>query len=341
VDRLSPGQAFLYGAFGLLFCLGVIIVILRNDQPWVLIFVFGVLALTFLLGLRYTLITVSAAGPASTSPSSAGSPVHLVLLVHGINTVATWQDELQALARREGLDAQGTEPLRVVPVDIGIISPVLFAFPLVWRWAPVRRFLQQYDSLRAQYPNCRMSVVAHSFGTYVVYRALRWRRRVSFDCMIMAGSLLKRAPNWGSIFGFGGRPKRVNLLINDIAVRDHWVLLARVFIPFMGPSGLLGFRGMPEPEVTNRRFAGGHNDLLTEEHYKSFWLPVLTRREITRGPGAARDVPRAFRAVALGAGILRGAYFMLLLWLSGLLFGVSWPIAYQRSLDAVRNALGW
>lgn len=232
--------------------------------------------------------------PGGTGPRSR----HVVLLLHGIRTLGIWQDEFQQTVLRLGLDRSPESPIQPVPLDIGVVSTMQFAVPWVWRRRALKRFLEQYELIQEMYQGADISVIAHSFGTYIVYRAMR-RPHVHFKYILMAGSLLPRAPRW-RVFGFGSAKPRVEQIINDIGVKDHWVLMARLFVPGMGPSGLLGFSGLAEPAVVNRRFPGDHNAFFTEEQYEKRWMSIL-RHGITdsdRGPAKASDVPKVLQFMA-------------------------------------------
>ena len=111
-----------------------------------------------------------------------------------------------------------------------------------------------------------MSILAHSFGTYVVARLLRDYDDVRFGNVILCGSVVPQNFNWSA------HRAKYTSITNDAGQADllaRWAALSCV----LGPSGRFGFHSA---FVQNRYFeAIGHNDFFTDKFDKSYWTQLL------------------------------------------------------------------
>lgn len=224
-----------------------------------------------------------------------GEGRHVILLLHGIRTIGEWQDDFVETVVKHYAAQKRDAPFEIVPLDVGkdeVFSAWKFFIPFFWRPKAVSTFLSDWQEKQKIYgKKASYSIIAHSFGTWVVFQALRRDSSLQFNKVIFAGSLLRRNPGWERVFRFGyGQIPSANRVVNDIAVKDWPVLMARFWVLGMGPSGLLGFRGIGREFVVNRRFPVGHSGLLKEEHFLKYWIPFLEAGGIEEGPR-----PRGFR----------------------------------------------
>jgi len=176
---------------------------------------------------------------------------HLIITVHGIRTFGQWQERLEALLKR---GAHPGERLEVVHYKYGYFSAFAF-LSVALRWVAVRRFRAELLSLTRE-PCTRVDIVAHSFGTYLVARALYSLRRVPglrVNTVILAGSVLPSRFPWRRLV-----PDRVGRVINECGVKDNILLLSQA-IPLLGMAGRVGFNGMTSENLRNRFFAFGHS----------------------------------------------------------------------------------
>jgi hypothetical protein len=105
---------------------------------------------------------------------------HVVALVHGINTDGEWQEALADQIRDEcGLDTR--------TVGYGNFSPLRFLWPY-WnmREEPIQRVIDQLRAIRSEKPNAKISIVAHSFGTYIMSEILKECSDLSIVCCCAA-----------------------------------------------------------------------------------------------------------------------------------------------------------
>lgn len=118
------------------------------------------------------------------------------------------------------------------------------------------------------------SVVAHSFGTYIVGWALFTYEHLRLNKVILCGSILPTDFRWDLILQRG----QVRAVRNEFGVKDIWVKLVRFFVPRTGPSGAYGF-AYEHPRLQQQRFEFNHSEYFADGHMKAFWIPFLNRRE--------------------------------------------------------------
>jgi len=190
---------------------------------------------------------------------------HIIILVHGIRTQAVWQD-LVATELRQHQNA--------IPAIIGFdyFDAFRFWFPFFFRRGPVDRVEREIRSLLRDNPNAEISVLAHSFGTYVVGRILKERPDLQFRRMLLCGSIVPTNFQWDALRSFpsGG-------VVNDVGTRDFWPALAKATSWGYGASGTFGFR---TTKVKDRFHDFSHSDFFTVEHIRSYWLPYLVNGDI-------------------------------------------------------------
>ena len=157
-----------------------------------------------------------------------GSPV--VVLVHGIRTRALWQNAIQSTLRKEGFVVQ--------PTNYEYFDVLRFLFPgQFFRRGIVDDVERQIRHTLAENNVTTCSLIAHSFGTYVVSRILRERTDLEFDRIIFCGSVVPQS------FRFEDYRKRFSTpLVNEVGTRDVWPAIAEAATFGYGSAGAYGFR---------------------------------------------------------------------------------------------------
>jgi|GEM_PF-6739343 len=239
---------------------------------------------------------------------TASSPMRVICPLHGIRTLAAWQKGLSDLAASHGWVC------RLDRWSYGRFS--LLAFFTPWsREAKLGWLRRQYDAEthdrrllieKGQAP----SVVAHSFGTYILgYTLLRFDF-IRFNKVILCGSILPRDFPWDELIARG----QVQAVRNEFGVRDPWVKWVRWFVRGTGPSGAVGFT-CQHPRLEQEEFDFDHGDYFGLDHMEDRWVPFLDRPlpEIPRaeaGPRIPRPktaLPWGLYAVMLALALLAGA----------------------------------
>jgi hypothetical protein len=251
----------------------------------------------------------------TTKGANVAQSSKVICPLHGIRTLAAWQRGLSDLLGRHGWVC------RLDRWSYGRFS--LWAFLTPWtREAKLNWLRRQYDAEmhdrrldieRGQPP----SVVAHSFGTYILgYTLLRFDF-IRFNKVILCGSILPVDFPWDKLIERG----QVQAVRNEYGVRDPWVRRVRCFVRGTGPSGASGFTCQHE-RLEQEEFEYDHGDYFGLDHMEDRWLPFLNRplAEIPRAEAGPR-IPRpktappwCLYAVVLALVLLVGAVVAYVTW---------------------------
>ncbi len=197
---------------------------------------------------------------------------HVIALVHGIRDIGAWQSTVSA-----ELASSGTV---VSQIRFGLYPALRFLFPISLAGPPIKKVLQELNDLKNEYPKAKISVIAHSFGTYVLIRALRADPNLKLWKIVFCGSVMDDQFRWVELkhrVGDGERPTR-DFIVNDCGTADHWPVVGSSFGWFYGMAGATGFS---ESMIQNRFFrgmneqGGGHNLYFDKEFVRMYWRPFL------------------------------------------------------------------
>lgn len=246
--------------------------------------------------------------------AETASPKHVIILVHGIRTFGDWQNRLGALLKSKEPEAE------VHVYKYRYFSTFAFLLPPLRRRV-VKKFRDYLLSNTDSWRTARVDIVAHSFGTYIVARALAMLSAGGprFHTVILSGSVLKVTFPWDAIIGRDGR---VNRVINDCASKDIWPLIAQILVLGMGIAGRYGFVGATGPDVglVNRFFPFGHSGFFTptkdyesdDRFMEGVWLPLLTGDAPPEGPSLLPPKARWFAGFEYAAEPLKMVLVMLI-----------------------------
>jgi pimeloyl-ACP methyl ester carboxylesterase len=185
---------------------------------------------------------------------------HLVVLVHGINTEAYWIDRVKPTLEDAGFI--------VAPTSYGNYSILRFLLPFRGlRQKAINRVARAINMAEQLYKPDEISVISHSFGTYVAARILA-ENPIKWNRIIFCGSVLK------DTFPLYNYVDRFNVpLLNEVGSRDYWPALAE---SVGWGYGSIGSKGLHDPAVSTRWHHGyRHSDFLNETFTKKFWIPFL------------------------------------------------------------------
>ena len=206
-----------------------------------------------------------------TKPAAAISSSKIIVCsLHGIRTRGKWQKDLNQAMFAAGLDYR--------PLDYGFFRAVRLL------WPPARRkqvdwFREQYELILLSDPNAVPSVIAHSFGTYLVARALEIIPEIRLGELILCGSIVRKDFPWTKFIHQDGRVRRV---LNQCGLRDIWSGTVRWFIEDAGPSGAKGFDDEANGCVIQQKNPEfRHSDYFYSLNYKNNWIPFLKGTSLT------------------------------------------------------------
>lgn len=254
--------------------------------------------------------------------------VPAVVAIHGMNTRGAWQERLGFLL--SGMYG------RSIPLAVHKYGLIITGVILRWRQRQLtKRFVSQLKLVSADLGDRpfgnRPDVIAHSFGTWLLYHALLEDESLRVGHVILAGCILPPNTRW-SQFG-----DRVGPVLNIYGGKDPWTRVAAYIIPDSGPAGRRGFEAQPGlVQVFKPEF--GHSTCLEEENideiYAEVFAPFLSTPasdldlldpEVfapTHNPRPWKPVPRLFHA-----GIARWVTLMMLALAIPLLVAAAVPLA--------------
>ena len=129
--------------------------------------------------------------------------------------------------------------------------------------------LQKY---RRSHPDAKLSIIAHSFGTYIIGEILKRGFDLQIDRLILCGSVLPQGFPWHQYQGRFADDK----VVNECGKADIWPVLAQSASWGYGASGTHGFGAVL---VKDRFHAGGHGQYFDPGFVEKYWEPFIRRGE--------------------------------------------------------------
>ena len=199
---------------------------------------------------------------------------HVVMLIHGIRTQAEWQNRVAAILESD-------PSIRVVPTRFGFLDVLRFLIPFeIVRRGPVTRITKLIRDELSRKPE-KLSIIAHSFGTFIVSQILEEESDIELHRVILCGSIIADNFNWARHKGqFGIRDTLDWQIINDCGMRDIWPVFAQSVTWGYGSSGRFGFG---HGRVKDRFHAVGHSDFFSAEFVREYWLTFISQGQIAEG----------------------------------------------------------
>lgn len=196
----------------------------------------------------------------------------VVITVHGIRTHAKWQKSVTPILGEAGRI--------VIPHDYGNFG--------LWKFLRKKSRDAEIERFRALYEQIvtnrnygldpddhvkRPSVVAHSFGTYIVAHCLRKHDYVRLDKILLCGCILRQDFDWSELFA----RDQANHVLNLCCMKDPWVPRAGKLVHDAGDSGVQGFWYWGSLVETEKREDCSHSDFFTEGDVRGRWVKFLSR----------------------------------------------------------------
>ena len=216
--------------------------------------------------------------------SEAQSHLHTVILIHGIRTTALWQNEI-----RKTLESQS---FKVQLTNYGRFDLLRFLCPgQFFRRRVLKDITQQVRDIVSR-SGAPCSVIAHSFGTFIVSGILQSARDVRFHRIIFCGSVVRyRFPVAEYSHRFDGE------LINEVGTRDVWPVLAETVTTGYGSAGTYGFKRL---DVRDRWHNGKtHSAFLTRDFCERYWVPLLRDGSLVEHNSEAKSPPWWLQIIAV------------------------------------------
>lgn len=199
---------------------------------------------------------------------------HVIFLIHGIRTQGEWTTRAA-----EVLESDPT--IRVRPISYEFFDLIRFLVPLDrFRNKAVSRVTRLIRDELTRNPDA-LSVIAHSFGSYIIGKILENEPDIKFHRLLFCGSILRDDFDWGRV---GHRLHSESddswQVVNECGMQDIWPVMAKSVTWGYGSSGRFGFG---HPRVKDRFYNVGHSGFFDEEFVRKRWLPYFVDGEIVQG----------------------------------------------------------
>ncbi|MEB0129739.1 hypothetical protein [Pseudomonas sp. CCI2.4] len=187
--------------------------------------------------------------------------LQILILVHGIHTNGSWQQEIEE-------QFSDIPSLRVKELGYELVTGPHFA--LFSRKGPIKKILNDIKIIKREEPHAQLSVIAHSFGTFIIAKIIEDNPEIQFEKIVICGSVIPRDFNWTKHAPFA----RNGDIVNDVGILDIWPVIANCFTLGYGASGNQGFRSAL---VIDRFFNYHHSDFFEQknDHIRKYWKPIF------------------------------------------------------------------
>lgn len=194
---------------------------------------------------------------------------HIVVLIHGIRTQAPWYQTVRSVLHNQ-------YDLRVVDAGYGFFDALRFWSPILTRGGPIKEVSSQIKALVEDYPDARISVIAHSFGTYILSKLII-TSEIEFHRIILCGSIINRKFPWHKYHRRVAKDmQHPHKILNDCGTKDIWPILAEATTFGYGASGSFGFQSV---NVYDRFQEKKHSEYFDKKFIQEHWLPYLQNGE--------------------------------------------------------------
>lgn len=188
-------------------------------------------------------------------------PEQIVAVVHGIRTRAIWQGTI-----RDRLVDHGH---KAYPLGYGYFDVLRFWCPFYFRNQVVEEIARELRVIQSKHPQKKITIIAHSFGTYITSKIIEEHTDININKLILAGSVITEKYRWDK-----NRLFEPGDVINECGLRDAWPVLANLFSWGYGATGTFGFK---KALVHDRLHNVKHSDYLEIEFINKYWIPFIDK----------------------------------------------------------------
>jgi hypothetical protein len=133
-----------------------------------------------------------------------------------------------------------------------------------------------------------VSVIAHSFGTFALSRALEDNLQLRLHHVILCGAIVPYSFRWELY------TKNISgIVVNDRGARDVWPAMAQAFSWGYGATGTYG---AAQARVEDRLHNVDHSGFFTKTFIDAHWLPLFRDGKLVE-PEAHGKTPRWWMGV--------------------------------------------
>lgn len=225
----------------------------------------------------------------------------LVIVIHGIRDEGPWMEMI--------CDVVGSKSVTVQPIDFDDFGALRFLFGIKVESiieSAVQKIRHAISHAKQQHGDLRLMAIGHSFGTYVLLKALDNHPDLEFERMIFCGSVAPRKYRYDKL-------KNAPPMVNDCGARDIWPIIAESF--GWKDYGAAGVWGIRVANVHDRYHDFGHSDYLRREFAEEYWKPFIEKGEKKESPyqTVRRPAPRGLRLLGHGYWLISGLVLLALI----------------------------
>lgn len=196
---------------------------------------------------------------------------NILLSIHGIRTLGTWQEKLEqrVLNKKDNI-------YEVINFRFNYFSSIQLLIPRCRKFV-IDRLIIDLVEINNKNPNCQISIICHSFGTYALVKALE---NLPISCNFNIKNLILVSSVMKSTYDFSLIKTKFNIekIICECGFNDNVLILSYLFCHDMGMAGRTGFIG---DSILNRFYKGGHSFFNRNENFiDEHWIPILDNRII-------------------------------------------------------------
>lgn len=201
----------------------------------------------------------------------------VVITIHGIRTTGDWQREFTDVLTQHGF--------RHVPLGFGFFKAVSLLIP--WSRARKVEWFRRVYSDKFASADRLPSVVAHSFGSYIVTKAMLKYDDIRFDKVILCGSIVSRKYPWSTVLT---QRNQASAVLNEAGGRDVWAGLVEWLVSDAGSSGVSGFEDTADGRLTQLiHERHEHSDYFYRQNFEKRWVPFLSGKAVQKVIPAGDD----------------------------------------------------
>ncbi|HEV7281761.1 MAG TPA: hypothetical protein VGN57_16285 [Pirellulaceae bacterium] len=204
----------------------------------------------------------------------------LIVLIHGIHSRLSWAESLEKQLKDAVVD-----DVVVKAITYNWVSAAYLLLPRCMHAGSIGSVESEIIALTATFPEHEIHVIAHSFGTYATLQALADNSQLRIHQLILCGAIVGRDFDLSRIERnftiIKDNPKqRPERIINVIANRDIWPVVARATSNSYGEAGRVGLRTALARDLV---FKGSHNLFSHGSVPTKVLAPIINRADIRTG----------------------------------------------------------
>lgn len=194
----------------------------------------------------------------------------LCFTIHGIRTRGKWQQQFQQIVN------ECTSHIEFASYKYGFFSLLSFYIPFL-RIPIIYKFKNALIDLIEQNEDKKIIIFSHSFGTYIVIKAIesiiKKSKITNISTIVLSGCVLKSNYKFNKI-----RKNTTSRIVNDCGSSDYTLYVSEALVLGTGMAGKVGFNGVNDKRFANRSFKGGHSHYFENngDFMKRYWIPLIS-----------------------------------------------------------------